>query len=285
MILQSKCLRIAFAEPGTCYAGSRFDWHGFITQVTLDGRHTFCVPESLAPGEGTGGIGLCNEFGIFTPIGYDEVAPGECFPKLGVGLLRRIDRKPYSFFKEYPIDPFPRDIEITPTSATFHVHAVPCNGYAAELTKRYEVIENRLHIAYDLRNVGEKPFATEEYVHNFFRIDEYPVGPDYRMTIPSSIEIPKVTRGISYVDGVVRWQNIPSKAFHCPSSPCDGEIGSRWEILHLPTGVGVRGVEDFPLANFALYGTAHSVCPEMFNQVSVAPGACQQWARTYEFFS
>ena len=28
---------------------------GFITQVTLDGRDTFCTPESLREGEGSGG--------------------------------------------------------------------------------------------------------------------------------------------------------------------------------------------------------------------------------------
>ena len=48
-------LQVEIAEPGEVYHGSRFDWTGFITQVTLDGEHTYCVPESLVPGQGSDG--------------------------------------------------------------------------------------------------------------------------------------------------------------------------------------------------------------------------------------
>src|SRR5688572_25534831 len=85
--LISDRLRVDIATPGSStYAGSRFDWTGLITQVTLDGRHTFCGQEAT-DGTGTGGIGLCNEFGIFEPVGYDDARVGDQFPKLGIGLL------------------------------------------------------------------------------------------------------------------------------------------------------------------------------------------------------
>ncbi|MEO6910898.1 MAG: hypothetical protein ABI158_08240 [Edaphobacter sp.] len=35
--------------------------------------------------------------------GYDAAKPGETFLKPGVGVLRRIDSKPYSFSTAYPI--------------------------------------------------------------------------------------------------------------------------------------------------------------------------------------
>ena len=48
--LKSDRLLVEIAKPGTVYAGSRFDWTGFITQVYLDGKHTFCAYEDVVPG-------------------------------------------------------------------------------------------------------------------------------------------------------------------------------------------------------------------------------------------
>src|SRR5690554_4456888 len=83
-IIRNEHLSVEIGEPGN-YNGSRFDWTGFIQQVTLaSGNHTFCTPESLIHGEGSGGAGLCNEFGIHMPVGYDDqLAIGDCFPKIG----------------------------------------------------------------------------------------------------------------------------------------------------------------------------------------------------------
>lgn len=75
--------------------------------TTLDGRHTFCVPEQYEPGRGSGGSGLCNEFGIRTPIGYDEAKVGDQFPKIGTGLLKRKSEEGYDFFTPYEVEPFP----------------------------------------------------------------------------------------------------------------------------------------------------------------------------------
>ena len=112
ILIASDRLQVEIAEPQTIYCSSRFDWTGFITQVTLDKERTFCVPEAI-DGTGTGGHGLCNEFGITRPIGFDDAAPGETFPKIGVGLLRRPDAEAYSFGRDYEIesrsfDPAPR---------------------------------------------------------------------------------------------------------------------------------------------------------------------------------
>ena len=69
MQIVSSRLAVEISEPGTLYRGARFDWTGFVTQVTLDQQHTFCAPEALPGGRGTGGMGLCNEFGIRQPLG------------------------------------------------------------------------------------------------------------------------------------------------------------------------------------------------------------------------
>src|SRR5512133_1768995 len=87
--LSTDRLMVRVAKPGFTYRRTRFDWTGFVTDVMLDGQHTFTSVESPNPMEGAGGIGLCNEFGIHEPIGYDEAPKGGYFPKLGVGLLKK----------------------------------------------------------------------------------------------------------------------------------------------------------------------------------------------------
>jgi len=78
--LENGRLNVEIARPGSVYNGSRFDWTAFITKIVLDNKYSFCAPESEIPGQGSGGFGLCNEFGINTPIGYDEAKPQEKFP-------------------------------------------------------------------------------------------------------------------------------------------------------------------------------------------------------------
>jgi len=36
IVLKSDQLTVEIAQPGVFYNGTRFDWSGFITQVTLD---------------------------------------------------------------------------------------------------------------------------------------------------------------------------------------------------------------------------------------------------------
>jgi hypothetical protein len=158
--LKSDRLSIEIAYPGTVYSGSRFDWNGFITGIVLDGKHSFCMPESLTPGQGSGGFGLCNEFGIDTPIGYDDAKPGEKFPKLGTGLLTRPDESDYFFFNKYEVTPFAIKIENDNNTALFEVDPLDCNGYAVKMTKKISVDDNKLSVDYHLENVGSKPVIT-----------------------------------------------------------------------------------------------------------------------------
>ncbi len=192
--LKSDRLAVEIAQPGTIYAGTRFDWTGFVTQVTLDGQHTFCMPESLVEGQGTGGIGLCNEFGNDMPVGHDDAKPGETFPKLGIGLLWRGDLPKYDFFRRYEIaNQFPIEVETGSDQATFIVEPIETLGYSARLEKTLRVRENWLEIAYKLENNGIKPIQTNEYNHNFMGIDRQLIGPDYQLSFPYPVEFEDIS--------------------------------------------------------------------------------------------
>jgi hypothetical protein len=288
--LHSSRLSVEIAALGSVYAGTRFDWTGFVTQVTLDGQHTFCMPESLVPGQGSGGIGLCGEFGIDQPIGYEDLPPGDTFPKLGIGLLERPDAKGYNFFRPYRIvHAFPIQIEATGTEARFVVNPVDCHGYAVRLTKTLRVDENWLETSYCLDNVGRKRIRTNEYCHNFLGIDQQPIGPDYRLRFPYQIELqvpphmpPQPILNVSATD--LTLGGVPQRPFYCRPLGFFQTEEAQWELCHLPSGVGLCEYDDFAPMRVAVWGTAHVISAEIFVDIDLQPGATQTWTRRYMFF-
>jgi hypothetical protein len=288
-ILENDVLEIEVANIDA-YRGSRFDRTGFITQVRLkDGNHTFCTAERLQPGLGSGGVGICSEFGIFTPIGYDTACVGEPFPKLGVGMLIKPDLTPYDFSSPYPVIPYDVQVETGCEVLQFHTEMEECQGFAASLTKRISIDGARLIIVYLLSNTGNKSIRTEEYTHNFMRIDGHDYGPDYKLTFSFPIEIeniepvytPQVLR-VSSND--VRINAVPQQdVYFNPTIPSGGNE-LYWELVHEPSSVGVRETCTFPIDKLAVWGAAHVVSPEVFAVIDLKPGESQTWQRTFDFF-
>lgn len=289
--LSNGMLTVDIADIGE-YKGTRFDWTGFITQVTLaEGNHTFCVPESLKPGEGTGGRGLCNEFGISRAIGYDEAPIGGWFPKPGVGLLQKDDAQLYRFEKDYNVIPFTKEIEIEKEAVKYRVEPMDCNGYAMQLTKTISLQGDQLKIEYDLQNVGDKPFETEEYIHNFIGIDGLPTGKDFELRLPGALKVEEPES--SYTEKLLEvsknsltWNGNPDKPFYCKLSGWEAsQADFNWELIHKPSGTGVRESGDFPVARMALWGERHVISPEVFVNISVLPRQSKSWSRIYRFFT
>ena len=280
IVLKSDALTVQIAAPGTVYRGTRFDWSGFITQVTLDGRHTFCVSEAL-DGTGTGGQGLCNEFGIFDPVGYDEVKAGEWFPKLGVGLLQREDAEPYRFSRPSPLKPFPVQVSVEGSRAVFVCEPLPCRGYAARVTKAVAVEGARLSVGCYLENLGEKPLRTSEYCHNFLAFDRQTIGPDYTLRLPFMTE-GRVTAPLSAWGQEITWIHTPERAFYFPMEDEHSE-GTKWELTHRPSGLAMSETVTPGWFKLTLWGTERVVSPEAFVRIDVAPGETKSWQRDFVF--
>lgn len=315
VVIRSNRLTAEIAAPGTVYSRTRFDWTGFIIQVTLDGEHTFCGPEDENPAVGTGGIGICNEFGIEKAVGYNDALPGQEFPKLGIGLLTRPDNEPYNFFRPYEIARlFPIHVEAAPQQVRFTVDPLDCRGYAVRETKTIQVDENCLQIEYLLKNTGSQPIATHEYCHNFIAIDRQPLGPEYSLRFPYPVnfeEIHETYRGflppllrritpgfilkslvkrqlnqdVLQVNGQqIRWKFTPQKPFYSRPLGFTQTSQPQWEIIHEPSGVGVREYDSFAPERIAIWGTGRVVSAEIFNSINLSPGQSQSWTRRYEFF-
>jgi hypothetical protein len=282
IVISSKRIKVNIIKPGTVYAGSRFDWTGFTTQVILDNKHTFGAYESLIPGMGTGGIGLCN---AFDEIGYDEARMGEWFPKPGIGLLKKVGNEPYAFFKQYEIKPFQVQIESTDNSVTFVTLPMECNGYAFMLKKDLIAKENQLTIKYSFTNTGIKRIATEEFVHNFLCIDNTPIGSDYTLTFPYRPQVDVKRGNIISRDYSLVWEEIPQDTYYCYIDGYDSAQSYYWKLNCNPKQAAMQEKGNFPISGFHLWGEAHVISPEIFVKIIVEPGETMQWERTFEFFA
>lgn len=317
IVLKNERLKVEIAEPGSAYRGTRFDWSSFITQVTLDGEHTFCQPESQVAGEGTGGIGLCCEFAYDKTLGYEEARPGELFPKPGVGLLRKPDEAPYLFMRPYEIaEPFPIQVEASADQAVFTVEPIECRGFALRLVRRLELRENRLRVACELENTGSRAVDTHEYCHNFMGIDHHPIGPGYQLSFPYRLELrdlapfmvglaPPLLRRllprpllIGLIRALIRRHNrpleiherqigfrsVPDTWFILQLARFEAAPGPQWELVHQPSGAGARESDSFPPARVTVWGAGHVISAEVFVDIKAAPGERFAWTREYEFF-
>ncbi|MCE9613044.1 MAG: hypothetical protein K8T26_02130 [Lentisphaerae bacterium] len=289
IVLCSEQLKVEIARPGTIYAGTRFDWTGLVTQVTLDGKHRYCVPEDYGAWQGTGGSGLCNEFGIDRPIGYDDARPGEPFPKLGIGLLTRPDWPDYRFGTPHAIaQRFPVHVTAQEDAAVFTVDPLDCRGYAARLVKTLTIAGAQLEIAYQLENTGSRPIRTNEYGHNFVGFDGHAVGPAYVLSFPRPVVLdtePARATILTVRDHQIGWGGIPAEPFYCRLGGVARSASPQWDLLHQPSGAAMSESVNFAPSRVAIWGTSHVVSVEVFVEIDLAPGQAMTWTRRYAFRS
>ncbi|MCL6602664.1 MAG: hypothetical protein K6T94_07310 [Paenibacillus sp.] len=289
--LTNGIITVEIADVGA-YKGSRFDWTGFITQVTLEsGKHTYCVPESLIPGEGTRGKGLCNEFGISRAIGYDKAPVGGWFPKPGVGLLQKPNNSPYLFNYDYLVNPFKVSVEENHQEIQYTVQPLECRGYSIHMVKTISLCQDKLSITYELHNKGSQFFETEEYMHNFIGINNNEVDSAYILTLPGSIRIENpessyTSELLQLSEGTISWNKTPERPFYCELAGWENlDTNYTWELVHKQSGVGVRESGDFAVSRIVLWGERHVISPEVFVNIELAPGQSLRWSRTYQFFN
>jgi hypothetical protein len=291
IVLHSDRLRLEIAPPGHSYTGSRWNWNGFVLQATLDGRDTFCTSESLTPGGGMGGEGLCSEYGIFAPIGFEDARAGECFPKPGIGLLKKPDGEAYAFSHAYEITPFPRRIDVEESTAVFECEPLPCRGYEFRTRERLWVAGNRFGVDYEFENVGAKTIQTHEYRHNFLSINGSAPGPDVRLALGVGLQIHDAPGSVQVLAGgagcEVRWRGAVEKGFLCHAvlPPGKHEDSERevWKLQHEASGAWISESVQGAFANLNLWCEKHVLSPEAFVAIDVAPGQVQKWRRVYEF--
>lgn len=268
--LASDRLAVSIAVPDSA-RGARFDATASICQVVLDGRHAFCGIED----GGTLGVGLCAEFGIRGPIGYDDARPGEAFLKPGVGALTRGDDQPYDFARAYAVAPSPIAVSGGDDEALFTAAPLVARGWGVSLVRRVRVAGDRLEIESTLGNVGERAFAVEEYNHNFLASG----GGTHELILDGAID---ATPAAWFArDGARLAWPTPVRVPRYLTGPA--RDATTWSWRDPSSGRAVSETCSEPWSRFALFTTPSLVCPEAFVHIALAPGESATWRRTWTF--
>ena len=165
-IIKNNTLEVAIDFPLENYKGSRFDWSGKISSIRFENLPLTTIEDTGSKDVNFLGKGLYNEFGIVSPIGFEETPMGGWFHKIGVGLLKK-EHKDYLFHRNHLIKPASFDVNYENQKIIIICKSEDVNGYSYILKKEITVSENNFIINYSLHNTGEKRIITDEYVHNF----------------------------------------------------------------------------------------------------------------------
>jgi hypothetical protein len=277
-------LKVWVAEHGKRYTRSRFDWTGFIPQVSLRGL-TFCAAESYPGGPpGSGGEGLCNEFKADDfSMGWDE--SDEFFLKPGAGLLKKVNDKPYFFYTNYEvIKPFPCVTQAGNDYVNFRLGAIDFKGLAYTINKHVAVLDNALIITTTLDNIGEKALAISEYNHNFLSMNGTGVHPSLTLSVNKGYQNKNETPGlIKNAESIGFGEDFGGSFMITCNNPVT-YAPKRWELRDQKAKMTVQEWGDFDVKDYSVWGTRHVISPEVFGDFSVGPGKSQTWTRMWKFY-
>ena len=283
------------------YRGSRFDWSGLVGCLSLNG-HTFFGEwfNRYDPEISDAVTGPAEEFRHPTSeLGYDAAAPtapgetGGGFLKIGVGVLRRVDAKPYSFGGAYPIlDGGTWTVKARKDSVTFRQVLRSDLGYAYVYEKvlRLDGRTRQLTLTHSLRNTGKQPLDTAVYNHDFFMLDGAPTGPGMELHLPFVPVPDKPLPAAAEIDGTtirVTAPLEPRRGLGAYITGFDPAKVSDFDFTFEDKahGLSVRETADAPLTKMYLWATPKTFCPEGYIAIHVAPGAEQHWTLHYTFIA
>jgi len=280
------------AEKGY-YRGTRFDWSGLISRVDCGGHAFFCEfkPEEHDPSNHDDICGTAEEFGMtIHPPGFDRARAGEPFLKLGVGVLERPDASDYNFSKRYRIlKAGSWSITQNSDSVEFGQALEGPNGWAYAYTKKIRLAADSgaLTISRRLKNTGSKTIDTDQYGHNFLRIDGAPSGPTYRLSFPFTPRFAPESQAQGSVEcranSLAFLQEIRDKPVWVRLQGFAGIADNRIQVDHQRNGSSLRIETDQPLVRLVFYSSGGVLSPEPFVKFSIPPGETREWVTTYRF--
>ncbi|NJK90422.1 MAG: hypothetical protein HC904_00470 [Blastochloris sp.] len=285
-------LLIALPDPEKgFYRGSRFDHSSMIYEATVDGTILYGPwKNGFKRGGGDSVTGPAGEFGMDSPLGYDEAAPGENFIKIGVGHLTRKDDKKYFFAHGYALA-HPGTWKLEQGENFVEVqHELPeLRGWNYSYTKRITLEPGKqMAIVYTLKNTGSKTIETVFYNHNLLTFNQTMVGPAHRFTLPFPIT-PLLSRlrdhaqiqenSILFTDNIV-----PNKGYYAELDiPPGFEKGLINTISHQESQLSVQLTIDYRPGKLVFYAHDKTMCVEPFLNIKLAPGETQTWTDRYQF--
>lgn len=291
------------------YRGTRFDWSGVIGSLEFAGHefypmwyqrmdpkvHDFIYDgNDIAAGPCTAVTGPVEEFSTNgKALGFDEAKPGGTFIKIGIGVLRRPDDKPYDAYHLYEIVDGGRwSVEKKETEVIFTQTVTdPSSGYGYEYRKTVSLAKDqpRLVIDHSLRNIGKRPLATSVYNHNFAYLDRQPPGPDFTLTMPFPFQTtPALDPALAAVEGnrlVFKKALAGEERIYFTAQGFGNEAKDYdFRLENRKAGVGVRFTADRPLSKLAFWCIRAPLCLEPFISMDIQPGSEFTWRIQYDHY-
>ena len=288
-ILKSNNLKVAIDFPLENYKGSRFDWSGKISSIRFENLPLTTIEDTGSKDVDFLGKGLYNEFGITSPIGFEETPVGGWFHKIGVGLLKK-QHKEYLFHRNHLIKPANFDITYKNQKIKIICKSELINGYSYILKKEITVSENSFIINYSLHNTGEKRIITDEYVHNFMAINNTLIDKDYELKFPFPINPSLFDETVNSENKVeigldnVTFNKTPEKQFFFSNLTGGKELQAEWILTNLKANVGIKEFGSFKTDKINLWGWKHVISPELFFKISIDPKETVEWSRKFDVF-
>ena len=273
------------------YRGTRFDWSGVISDLEYKG-HTYFgkwYKEEHDPGVHDHLAGPVEEF---TPVGYDEAKTGETFLKIGVGMLVKPEEAKYFFGTRYK----------NTNSGTWKVkkkkdqvvffQTLDDVNYKYEYSKKVQLIKDKpeMVLSHSLKNTGKQTMETSVYNHNFFVMDNQPIGPDFDVTFPFALSSEAATESTlgKLQDNKILFEKELINNDHLFYRSLAGFSNSAKDydikIENHKTGVAVRITSDQPLSKIVFWSAPKTICPEPYIKLTIKPGETVNWKITYQFY-
>lgn len=292
------------------YRSSRFDWSGVVGCASVNGHQFFGewftgydplkndsitgpVEEFRTDGGPMGRSGPGGQMSVLPgAIGYADARPGELFLKPGVGVLRKVDDKPYQFGFAYPIvDTGKWTTKIKSRSILFRQVLRGPEGYAYIYEKELILDKNDsvMTLEHRLKNTGQKTIDTSVYDHDFFMLDGKPVGPG--MVVHFAFE-PKPAdpmgaaakiegKDLIFIDSLEPRKGVSGYLTGYSDKASDYDF----TVEDTNSKIAVRQTSDSPLARLYFWSTRTTICPEGYIHLNIPPGETGKWKIQYQFIA
>jgi hypothetical protein len=293
------------------YRATRFDWSGVVACVAVNGHkffgEWFSKYDPLKNDSITGPVeefrtdnGVMGHYPSKSPlttihteaIGYDEAKPGDTFLKPGVGMLRKVDDRPYGSGTLYPIaDAGIWTTHTTRNSIIFQQVLKGSHGYAYVYTKTLSLDANGigLSLSHTLKNTGTKMIDTKVYDHDFFVFDDKPAGPGMVVRFrfpPRSVD--PMTDLVKIEGNEIQFQREakPHESINAYITGYSEKV-SDYDITveDRSRKIGVEQTSDTPISRILFWTNGIPVCPEVYVHVPTGPGQTSHWKLHYRFFT
>lgn len=266
------------------YRGPRFDHSGMIPELKFNGHTYFGLNAGKVrnPVANDNCAGPAEDF--FEAIGFNEAEVGQPFIKVGVGLLEKPYARKYFFGTAYwPVKFFDWTYKVGENQVEL-TQKVAEGGWGYEYIKDIILPEgkNALVIKYFLKNTGKKQITTNQYAHNFIRIDNRPINSDYTVKFKGRIRaLRPLPKEVKYSNG-----NTFTMYDKTMFTPLGGfkSVKDNCVDVFLPNKTGMKITGDFTPFRYWLFSCARTVSAEPFIHIDLAPGESMRWSRTYELY-